>query len=387
MDCNGDGEQNVGEPGVPGVQIHTQEGLSVVTDAAGRYTFGGLSPRTHILNVYETTLPEGTSVSASRVFDAGVGGSRFVSVRSGEIRSEDFAVTGCAEGSTAALRQRIEDFTAQLNAQAVAQDLQFDAPTRQTSVQSSQAVVTEFSRDAEDEIGQDAPRPGLQSFKALATTENLDEVLSASEKQFGFADLAGGEQLIQRAITVRVIGPAGAELSLLHNGEIVDAERIGQRLDNEAGQVVEYVALDLVAGENRFDLVARDGFGNLRGEESIVVTAPGEPARVQIVAPETAIADPATPVEIFLQIVDADGHPAAAPIEATLSARDDAFDVRDTSEQLPGIQTLLNEPSTPISLIPSQTVGTRTISVETQYGYAEARIRFCLLYTSPSPRD
>ena len=381
LDCDADGFQGHDEPGIPGVQIHTQEGLSVLTDANGRYTFGGLSPRTHVLNVYESTLPEGAAVSASRVLDAGVGGSRFVPVRAGEIRSEEFAVTGCNDDIFDEVRKRLTAFQSRLGVGVNTQGLQFDAQQSQISVKSSQALSAPVTERDDGERDDDEPVTGddLQGvipITRIAATEDLDAVLKGYEQPFGFVDLVDGDLLIQKTISVRVVGPAGGEISLLHNGEAVSATRIGQKRETEAGQIIEYVALDLLSGENRLDLIVRDGFGNVRGEETVLVTAPGEPARVQIVAPEVAIADPAQPVQVYLQIVDADGHPTAAPIEASLSAQEDQFDVRDTSEQVPGVQTLLTEPTTPIDLIPSQTVGTRTISVETQFGRAEARIRF-----------
>ena len=380
MDCDADGVQEDGEPGIPGVLIHTEEGLSVVTDSAGRYTLAGLSPRTHILNVYEATLPDGTAITPTRVFDAGVGGSWFVSVGAGEIRSEDFAVSGCSETALRSLRTLIDDFEARLDGHLVTEDLNFDGAVRRIDIQPQQDLgreATNFAGASEDQIADSAAaHQEVRPIKTIASTIDLDNAIAASDATLGFADLVDGDQLVQKTVSVRVIGPSGAELSVLHNGEILDANRIGQKRDDGNGQIVEYVAIDLRPGENRFDLIARDGFGNLRGEEAIYVSAPGDPARVQIIAPETAIADPTLPVPIFLQIVDAEGHPAAAPIEATLSSREDIFDVRDTSEQLPGVQTLLNEANTPISLIPSSTVGTRTISVETQYGRSEARIRF-----------
>lgn len=378
LDCNANGEQDNGELGIPGVQIHTEEGLSVVTDAAGRYSLGGLSPRTHVLNVYDSTLPEGTKVAASRVFDAGVGGSRFVSVHAGEIRSEDFAVSGCAEDVLAAIAERIVEFEARIDGRIGTQSLQFETARQNIQTQASKAVRAGAGASSvsplqgETEAGYSA---GF-AIKEVTATDDLSAVLSRHEGQLGFADLADGDQLIQRNVTVRVTGPAGATLQLIQNGELVDKARIGQRFSADGHQAVEYVALPLEAGSNTFSVTAFDSFGNARGEETVTVTAPGAPARVQIIAPETAVADPDRPISIFLQTVDIDGHPAAAPVEATLLAREDRFDVRDASEQLPGVQTLMKEGRAEISLYPAALVGTRTISVDTQFGRSEARIRF-----------
>jgi len=60
------------------------------------YSLSQLDPRTHVLDIRESSLPAGTRAEATRVLDAGRGGSRFVSLQAGEIRTEDFAVSGSA---------------------------------------------------------------------------------------------------------------------------------------------------------------------------------------------------------------------------------------------------------------------------------------------------
>lgn len=374
LDCDADGIQNAGEPGIPGVQIHTQEGLSVVTDGAGRYSLGGLSPRTHVLNVYESTLPAGALVEASRVLDAGVGGSRFVPVHAGEIRSEDFAVSGCGEDVLEAIRARIEAFEAQVSQQISTPDLQFE--TARQSIQTAASKAVPAGRGLAAPRAETQALPAQPIIKHIEATQPLKDLLSKGVQAPGFVDLTDGDLLIQRNVSVRTVAPKDVKLSLLHNGVEVSANRIGQRVEENNSQALEYVAVPLIEGVNTLSLIARDDFGNIRGEEIINITAPGAPVRVQIIAPESAIADPAQPVPIILQVVDASGNPAAAPVEATLGARDDSFDVRDTSEQMPGVQTLLENGRAQLALIPAAIVGTRTISVETQFGRSEARIRF-----------
>ncbi|MDX1762728.1 MAG: OmpA family protein [bacterium] len=65
-DANGDGWQDPGEDGIPGVRIASVSGLLVETDAYGRYHMAGLEGgrfdrgRNFILKVDPSTLPEGT---------------------------------------------------------------------------------------------------------------------------------------------------------------------------------------------------------------------------------------------------------------------------------------------------------------------------------------
>lgn len=374
LDCDANGLQDAGEPGIPGVQIHTEEGLTVVTDGGGLYSLGGLSPRTHILNVYEQTLPEGTDIAATRVFDAGAGGSRFVPVHAGEIRTEDFAVTGCADNVLEDIHARIKAFEDQSGEQVSSSSLQFESGQQGLNVQSSKTVSPGVSVEQAKAVAKETRGPA--PIKAVKATTSLDEIFANAPGEFAFADLEDGDVVIQRNISIRTTAPSGAEISLQHNGVEISADKIGQRGTQDGVQAIEYVAVSLVPGVNTLTLIARDSFGNVRGEKAINITAPGDPVRVELIAPETAIADPSIPVPFILQAVDSDGNPASAPIEATLSAREDSFDVRDKSEQIPGIQTLLNDGRAELSLIPASIVGTRTISVETQFGRTEARIRF-----------
>ena len=96
LDCNNDHIQNgASEFGVPGVKIYSQEGISVVTDVDGKFSFPNLKAQTHVLSVYRRTLPTGTKVSRARVRDAGKAGSRFIDLKRGEIRAEYFPLSGC----------------------------------------------------------------------------------------------------------------------------------------------------------------------------------------------------------------------------------------------------------------------------------------------------
>src|SRR5690606_11865891 len=58
-DCNRNGLQDPGEPGIPGVRIYLEDGTYAVTDEEGKYSLYGLVPRTHVAKVDRTTLPAG----------------------------------------------------------------------------------------------------------------------------------------------------------------------------------------------------------------------------------------------------------------------------------------------------------------------------------------
>ncbi len=385
MDCDGDGFQsNVTglEPGLPGVQIHTQEGLSVVTDVKGRFSLPGLKPVTHVLDIYEPTLPDGTHVVVNRTLDAGDGGSRFVPLKAGEIRSEDFAVqptsgAACTAPLMEHLRQRIEDFAGRgLGQPSDIAALQLSRVRPSVLVENSETAGTAVFRDRGRAAARALQDGGRDDPRRIATDVDLEAMLPGLDPALGFIELADGDQLVQRRATVRVVAPANMTVGLSRNGAPVAGDRIGRQLSDGRVQVVEFVAVELREGMNTFLLTASDGFGNVREERAITVTAPGKPARIEVLAPETAVADPGRPVAIELRVVDANGHPTAAPTEVTLHAREDRFDARDTSDQQPGVQTLIQDGRATIELIPADRVGTRTVFVDSPFGRREVRIRF-----------
>lgn len=64
LDYDGDGVQETGEPGVPGVDVSlsggTTPGMTVTTDADGLYAFAGLFPDDYTVSIDPGTLPAGT---------------------------------------------------------------------------------------------------------------------------------------------------------------------------------------------------------------------------------------------------------------------------------------------------------------------------------------
>ncbi|NBC34889.1 MAG: DUF11 domain-containing protein [Alphaproteobacteria bacterium] len=381
LDCDADGVQsNHGgaEPGLPGVQLHTSDGLTVATDARGRFSLPGLSPRTHVIDVHEPTLPAGTEVAVTRTLDAGSPGSRLVPLKAGEIRSESFAVrpehdAQCGPDLDSRIRARIDGFDqAALGLPRSAAGLQFDRVGHRGEgrVEASRAVESAaFERSGARE------RPA-SSAKQVAATEDLRPRLADLAGVPAFLDLSDGDAVLGRKISVRVAAPDGAQVELSRNGSPVDAARIGQKVADGTHQILEYVSVPMKPGANTLTMTLRDPFGNVRAEEAITIEAPGKPAGIRLVAPREAVADPSRPVGVGVEVVDADGRIAAAPLEVTLVARTDRFDARDARPAMPGLQTRLEKGRTRIELIPAGQVGTRTLRVESPLGDAEARIRF-----------
>lgn len=374
LDCNGDGlQQNEdgAEPGVPGVMLHTQSGLSVVTDLDGAYSLQSLRPKTHVIDVYEPTLPVGGALSVTRAMDALSAGSRFVPLRAGEIRTEDFAIEACKPETLKDVLDRIK--TSAARAEGVTSEmgsLSLDgnlSTNRNDHHQQADGII--ISDLAQNDV--------VDSAVPIEPAElDLLDLIKEHSGALEFLSLSDGQLLSRRSRTVQVSGPAGAELELVHNGVPVSRDQVGRKLDHEAAQIVEYVALDLSPGENVLSLSATDSFGNVRDELSITVIAPGKAAGINIVAPDQALANAIELVPITLQAVDAEGRLTASSVEVTLIPGDDEFDARDVSDQTPGQQVFLVDGQATIGLIPSGRVGTRTIRVTSSLGDDEIDIQF-----------
>jgi hypothetical protein len=103
LDCNGNGMQDAGEPGIPGVRLYFEDGTNLTSDENGNYSLCGLRPVTHVLKVDPITLPAGSQLVALSSRNAGNGGSLFVDLRDGELHRVDFAEGSC----TASVRQDV----------------------------------------------------------------------------------------------------------------------------------------------------------------------------------------------------------------------------------------------------------------------------------------
>jgi uncharacterized repeat protein (TIGR01451 family) len=104
LDCNGNGLQDPGEPGIPGVRLYFEDGTNLSSDENGNFSLCGLRSVTHVLKVDPLTLPPGSRLEALSSRHAGNGNSLFVDLRDGELHRADFAESSCS----AAVRQDVQ---------------------------------------------------------------------------------------------------------------------------------------------------------------------------------------------------------------------------------------------------------------------------------------
>jgi uncharacterized repeat protein (TIGR01451 family) len=95
LDCNGNGVQDIGEPGVGGVRLWLETGVSITADGDGKFSYCGLSPRTHSLKLDPATLPDGAQPQITSLRNLGDAGSLLLDAKRGELLRADFALGSC----------------------------------------------------------------------------------------------------------------------------------------------------------------------------------------------------------------------------------------------------------------------------------------------------
>lgn len=96
VDCNGNHIQDAEEIGVPGVRLYMEDGTYFVTDVEGKYSYCGLTPRTHVLKADNATLPRGSRLTTTSNRNVGDANSIFLDVKNGELIRADFAEGSCS---------------------------------------------------------------------------------------------------------------------------------------------------------------------------------------------------------------------------------------------------------------------------------------------------
>ncbi|MGY3438079.1 hypothetical protein ACW9UO_09065 [Marinovum sp. KMM 9879] len=383
LDCNEngiiDGEDEIG---VPGVRIVTQQGLAVVTDRDGKYSLFGLKPISHVLALQSSTLPLSAKPRVSRVADMLQAGSRLVALKRGELRAENFPLEACTPAAVEEVRRRAETLGARDAADSnLLSDLPIDAGNADNrSVRSEAGLATTsqvYGARAAAEQAIETPADA-QSEADAVPAGTLETIIKQLDKSFGFMVLNDGDSVSRRSLTLRVKGPADLTLKLEVNGQEIGRDRVGEHATWKGGnlQALEFIALRLNPGANKLRLVGADGFGITRKSAEITITAPGDPAKIEIIAPPEAPASPGTAIPIVVRILDARGTVVQASSVVTLDARHAKWDVTDIRDDQPGIQAYIDNGEATFDLLAPQNAGPDILKVRSGFGSDTKRILF-----------
>ncbi|MFN6995021.1 MAG: hypothetical protein ACK4PH_12535 [Aquincola tertiaricarbonis] len=368
-DCNANGLADDGEPGVPGVRLVLQDGTRVSTDGAGRYSLYGLRARTQVLKIDRTSLPAGTQPLATEARHAGDGGSRFLDPRPGELQRADFPLSGCSPALQPVLATR-------LAAQHAADELDAALRSELTPDGQPRAPVDRRALPAAGVVGlgavaPEALAPVTAAQPAVAARAPLDDDIPAQADADTLQALAERLDPAPGFIELR----AGALLALQVNGVPVPEQRIGERVLHAARAIElrEYVGVQLQPGTNQLLLTETDAFGNERARQSLVVRAPGAPARLQLEAPAGALRADGGLLPLALSVLDAEGLTVSGRHAVTLQASHGHWALADLDAATPGVQAFIDGGQATLALQAPAEAGEAELLV--QIGGLQQRLR------------
>ena len=96
VDCNNNHIQDAEELGIPGVRMYMEDGTYFISDVEGKYSYCGISPKTHVLKVDSLTMPRGSRMTTTSNRNAGDANSLFLDTKNGELIRADFAEGSCS---------------------------------------------------------------------------------------------------------------------------------------------------------------------------------------------------------------------------------------------------------------------------------------------------
>lgn len=402
-DCNADRIQSQDEPGIPGVRIYLDTGTFAITDIQGKYSLYGLTPRTYVAKVDDTSLPKGAVLELLSNRNALDAGSRFADIRNGELHKADFAVSGCSAELLAQIAQRrkaLQDKPAEIAQAAAAPILLNPAAVNDARTLPASGLIG--TRNPSDDMlvsGRSAvdsapasasastlqrsmrvvPAPtSTQGRSAVNAAPALEDALPDLTPQPGFLGLIDGQIIPTDQTRVRVKGPQGARWRLDVNGLAVPDAQVGQKscLDSSHVCAWEYVGIDLKAGDNLLRLSVMDDFGNVRSESSLHIVAPGALAKIELTVASQAIADAHTPVEVVARLFDARGTPVAARTALTLDSSLGDWQIAEGDSKAVGRQVFVAGGLGRFTLIPPANPGKARLRAESGNVRAETELVF-----------
>jgi len=330
------------ESGIPGVVIYMEDGTRVETDPDGKYSIYGVKPGIHVLRVDTATLPKDMYlVSLSNRF-MGSASSQFVDMVYGQIYKANFAAkrktTVRSDTCQALPAQDIMPETIELTkpekppvlhppesstTEKDKPEILLQPPVSEISSPSSALQTAPVTKVPAVMLQTGAPGKPAVTLTADEPPLDLEEQIKRMTPDLAILSPLDGNIIVTGYTHIQVKAPLGSILNLQVNDRPVSEKRIGRTISYQQGKVViaEYVGVNLKAGVvNTIRAEIKDPFGNIRGQQTIRVTAVGGPERIDIRPEKTEIpADGRTKTTITVSILDKNSNPISYPAMITVS--------------------------------------------------------------------
>ncbi len=408
VDINHNRIQDAGEPGIPGVRLYIEDGTYVISDSEGKYSIYGLAPKAHVMKVDPTTLPRGSKLEVLSTRNAEYSDTVFLDLKRYEMHKANFAEgtaskevldevkRRAAKGEvvTAELDRTLKDQLSPDGAIIVPPDPRGLPASGIVGTAATQAAPTQpeapkkvEKTNAPVSFTPVLPEGTLNSGNSVLPSFNdpslpyarLENTITNLDNKLGFIDLKDKDTLPIAQTTIRVKGNSAGKITLKVNGEEVSKSFLGKRVENAAKQIqaLEYVGIGLKPGANTLELSVTDPFGNVRGTETIHVTAPDKLAVVKIVLPKhDQPADGNTPAKITVLLQDEHGVPVTARTPLTLESTVGRWNVEDLDKREPGIQVFIEGGKAVFELLPPDVAADAMIGVSSGIIQTRAKLAF-----------
>lgn len=391
LDCNHNQVNDDDESGIPGVRLYLEDGTSVITDEDGKYSLYGITPKTHVLKLDRSSLPAGAQLEVLSNRNAGDPGSVFVDARNGELHKANFAVGSCSPRvlSDLVLRFQNQKTPDRLMLGKLDADSSLKPLSDVRALPASGVIATSGGPVAPaagfigvaGNLSQLAPAvSGLpQAPPRRAPLPPLETLLPSLDNTLGFVGMADHAVLAVAQTNVRVKGPQGSEFVLRVNGTQISPARVGKKsvLASRQLQAWEYFGVDLKPGVNHLQVTLLDQFGNVRGDQSIDVTAPDHLGTLELKVLQEVPANGTSAARVLVKLTDAQGTPVTVRTPVTLESTAGQWDTQDLDPREPGTQVFIEGGSREFRLLaPREPV---TADIRATSGMLEATTRATFL--------
>ena len=360
--------------GIPGVRLVLDDGTYAITDEDGRFSFSGVTPRTHALKLDVATLPVTARPIASDHRSEGEPSLRFVDLTRGDLVRADFLISGDSLALRDAGERRLALATRDERARVLARGADVLNAPRASGDPRSLPATRSWSGEGE---GAAAPRPqpdapaaataGLPTVPAAATP-SIDAQLPGLDTDLGFVGLDDLDTLTSTQTRIVVKGPIGATLTLRVNGRVIPESRVGRRFTAARSGVEawEYVGVEMRPGLNVLEVAPPHSVGRV----AVRVVAPGALARIELFAARRVVADGRAQAALEIRLLDAAGVPVGARTIVTLLASAGRIAAADLDPTQSGVQVAIEGGHRSIALLSPTSPG--AIQVRVSLGALQA---------------